>query len=366
MSLSSDNNQQKQSNFSTLKNIVLIGGGDLMAASINIFHALNFNITIIAATRHINEQLVLANETLAQTCQQLSLTQHAINDINHLSKQQLSAIIPKKAMAICFGPAWVFSERIIQEFHYGMFNINAIPIPHYLGGAHYTWQLLNNNREGGCFFQQITHKLDQGDIFAKHKFTISKQATTPHEYFVENVKQGSHFIEKLAQMFIQGDTFSPSHYAPLNEDRLYLPRLRTDKQGYINWQWSAAEIVSFCQGFDSPYIGAASFFDKKTLRFKKMKLTSLTDDNNNKIMPMHPFCTGIIIRKIIKKTQSTSSTSIIVAAINGFIELGEVTDHQGQCVKADLKEGMRLHTPQNVLEEAMAYQVIIDGQGFKD
>ncbi|MCW8833709.1 MAG: hypothetical protein OQK09_06435 [Colwellia sp.] len=362
MLLPTHNKQTVPVNFSALKNIVLIGGGDLMAASAKIFHTLGFNVTIVAATRHINEQLVLNNETFSQACQPYAIAQHTISDINQLSKQQLNDIIPEDAMAICFGPAWVFNKQIIQTFHYGMFNINAIPIPHYLGGAHYTWQLLNNNRDGGCFFQQITAQVDQGDIFAKHQFSISQQASTPHEYFVENIKQGVIFIEELAQMFIQGVTFSPTAYAPLNDDRLYLPRLRTDKQGYINWQWSAADIVSFCQGFDSPYLGVASFIADKKLRFKQMKQVNLTDNNHNAIAAMHPFCSGLIVRKV----KQANNTTIIVAAQNGFIELGDVIDEQGVCVKASLKEGMRLHTPQKLLDEALAYQVVIDGSGFKD
>ncbi|PCH97326.1 MAG: hypothetical protein COB83_02280 [Gammaproteobacteria bacterium] len=362
MSSTCDQTQKKNVNFAKLKNIVLIGGGDLMVASAKTLKALNFNISVIAAKRHINEQLILSNETLAHACQRLAISSGALDDINQLNEQTLAKKIPNSAMAICFGPAWVFSEQVIQQFHYGMFNINAIPIPHYLGGAHYTWQLLNNNREGGCFFQQITNQLDQGGVFAKYQFTISKQASTPDDYFVENVKQGSLFINKLAKMFIDGDDFSPTAYAPLNEDRIYLPRLRTDKQAYINWQWSAAEIVNFCQGFDDPYIGAASLVNEKLVRFKKMKLLTLTDSNNNEIAAMHPFCAGIIIRKTIRK----NNTHLVVAAINGFIELGTVVNEQGQCIKDKFKEGMRLHTPQTMLDDAMTYQVIIDSQGFKD
>ena len=146
----------KKVNFLSLKNIVLIGGGDLMAVSAKIFKELNFNVTMIVATRHIDEKLALSNNTLADYCKELSINPHVITDINLLTKKQLSAIIPKHSLALCFGPAWVFNNQVLSEFFYGMFNINAIPIPHYLGGAHYTWQLLNKNIDGGCFFQQIT------------------------------------------------------------------------------------------------------------------------------------------------------------------------------------------------------------------
>lgn len=349
---------EKQINFPPLKNIVLIGGGDLMAISAKIFKGLNFNLNIIAAPRHISESLTLSNETLSDICEQLSIKPNIIPDINQMSKNELSEIIPTQAIAICFGPAWIFNGNVLSQFSYGMFNINAIPIPNYLGGAHYTWQLLNKNFKGGCFFQQITNKLDQGDIFDKHHFNISQNACSPSAYFSENIEQGSHFIRSLASKFIEGATFTPISYTTLNNHRLYFPRLRTDKQAYINWQWSAQEIVSFCQGFDKPYAGAASFIKKTKLRFKKVTLTVLTDENNEEILPMHPFCSGLIIRKI--------TGTIIVAARNGFIALKEVYDEQEQCFCSHLKEGMRIHTPQSTLDKAMSYEVKIDAQGFKD
>lgn len=353
--------QETTMSFSQLDNIILIGGGDLMVASANILKKLNFNVTIIAATRHINEQLMLTDETLLLACQKLSITPIVLNDINQLSTQELAAIIPENAIAICFGPAWIFCEKVIQKFRHGMFNINAIPVPHYLGGAHYSWQLLNNNREGGCFFQQITNKVDQGDILAKHQFSISTQANTPHDYFVENVQQGIVFVQKLSKMFINEELFSPISYEVYNENRIYLPRLRTDKQAYINWQWQAEDIVSFCQGFDDPYLGSATFINGQIIRLKKLKCIKLNNDdtnNNEKVSAMHPFCYGIIIKKTTNK--------IVVAANNGFIELIEVLDVQGQCMKTRLKEGMRLYTPSDILDQAMTYQVQMDGQGFKN
>jgi methionyl-tRNA formyltransferase len=351
-----------QKNFASVNNIVLIGGGDLMAKSAQIFHNLNFNVSLITAPRHSSESLVLTDETLAKIAKKLHIKHTVIDNINALSKEQLAALIPNKSMAICFGPAWIFTTQVINAFEYGMFNINAIPIPHYLGGAHYTWQLLNKNNAGGCFFQQITTVVDQGDIYSEHKFLISENATTPHDYFVENVQQGCIFIKKLAQMFLQGNDFHPYAYGQINNQRLYFPRLRTDKQGFINWQWDAEAIVSFCQAFDKPYIGAASFIANQLIRIRKMKLTTITDHKGELIPAMHPFCAGLIIRKL----QNSTQTRLLVAAINGFIEVEEVYDEQGNNISDKLKEGMRLHTPQSTIDAAMAYQVTLDGHGFKD
>ncbi len=342
---------EKISRFHDLQNIVLIGGGDLMAASVQLFKEKKFSLSVIVAPRHIDETLPLNNCSLRQYLTNLEVPFHVVEDINQLANEQYKAVIPTSSIAICFGPAWIFKEQLINRFSLGMYNINAIPIPHYLGGAHYTWQLLNNNREGGCFFQEITIQLDQGDILDQYNFSLTSQANTPNDYFIENINQGLVFINKIADKFISGDQFKHTPYQQINEDRIYLPRLRTDKQGFINWQWTAQDIIKFAQGFDEPYLGAGTFINQQLVRFKGASEIKIAE-------VMHPFTTGLIIRK--------TSSAFIVSAPQGFIQVEQILNEQGQCIKNQLKEGMRFHTPIKVLDDALSYQAIITADGFKN
>jgi len=337
--------------FNNLDEIVLIGGGDLLLYTAKLLNENNFNVRLLIAPRHAEELLPISNKVLSEELSLFSIKFKIISDINTLNYNELSNFNNKNTIAICFGPTWIFSEKTINAFSSGMFNINAIPIPHYHGGAHYTWQLLNNNFDGGCYFQQITTDIDKGDIFDGHRFIINKSAKNPIDYFLENHHQGIKFIEKLVKKIVLNRPFQPKPYQLSNDNRMYLPRLRTNKQGFINWQWNVDDIISFTQGFDDPYLGSATFILGQKVILKSVIKNTFTT-------PMHPFASGLVVHK--------SDIRIIIATPNGFIEPQQILDENNHCCKQKIKEGMRFHTPSTILDEAMVYQVEMNSDGFKD
>ena len=44
---------------------------------------------------------------------------------------------------------------------------------------------------------------------------------------------------------------------------VYMPRLHTLTNGFINWDWSSKEIGLFIRAFDDPHEGASTFIDSK-------------------------------------------------------------------------------------------------------
>ena len=73
-----------------------------------------------------------------------------------------------------FWAAWIFSDKIIELFNQNIFNYNGIPVPLYLGGAHFTWQILNQSRRGGAFIQRITSDVDRGSVVALRNIIFQK------------------------------------------------------------------------------------------------------------------------------------------------------------------------------------------------
>ena len=74
----------------------------------------------------------------------------------------------------------IFLNSNVKKFAYGMYNINPIPIPNYLGGAHFTWQILNSNYDAGIYLQQISKHLDRGfSILLSRKFKVKKKVLYP-------------------------------------------------------------------------------------------------------------------------------------------------------------------------------------------
>ena len=230
-----------------------------------------------------------------------------------------------------------------------MFNINSIPVPHYLGGAHFTWQLMNDNYEGGCFFQKITNQLDRGPLLDWRKFNIPKNASNPSDYFTVNLNEGETFITGLAKKMKTGKNFSITPYEQVNENRLYFPRLKTDIQGFIDWNWSGQEIVHFCASFDNPYGGSRTYIKEKIICLKGV---SIFDSNDI----FHPFCRGLIVRKTISQ--------LLILSKDRLISVDRIENINGNSIRSKVKEGMRLYTPQNVLERALVYHPKINSKGF--
>ena len=84
--------------------------------------------------------------------------------------------------AFVFGPAWILSKKIINIFDRNIFNFNAIPIPDYVGGAHYTWQILNGDKQGAVVIQRLTEIVDRGEVVAIKRFKIEGYSLLPSDY----------------------------------------------------------------------------------------------------------------------------------------------------------------------------------------
>ena len=43
----------------------------------------------------------------------------------------------------------------------------------------------------------------------------------------------------------------------------FLPRLSTDKNGWIDWSLDPNELIRFINAFDEPYVGASSLINRE-------------------------------------------------------------------------------------------------------
>jgi methionyl-tRNA formyltransferase len=245
-------------------------------------------------------------------------------------------------LALCFGPAWIFSAEVRQAFGLGMLNFNGIPIPRYLGGAHYSWQILNGDRTGGCIVQEITETLDRGDILRAEYFDLPESVKVPRDYFIANFERGRSFIERLAADMLGGVAFPSRPMSELDAERLYFPRLLTTDNAFIDWSWDAEAIMRFCNAFDAPYAGAGTYLGDRLVRLREVSRAEGRDD-------FHPFTAGLVVRR--------HNDAAYVAAQGGLLRLGQVVDGaSGENCLTALREGMRLHTSPQRLEQARLFR----------
>ncbi len=332
-----------------VRRVALIGSGDLMVVAADRLNRDGYTVSALLAPRHADEALPLTGGILRVRLEDAGAMVKVVENVNDTSSWPAEQFAGTAALALCFGPAWMFSTAVIGRFGFGMINVNLIPVPRYLGGAHYTWQILNGNRDGGCYLQDITADLDRGDILQYETFQVPESARVPEDYFLANFEHGQQCLSAFLRAMRDGAPLRPISYQSVNSDRLYFPRVMTLEQAFIDWRWSADEIVRFCNAFDRPYAGAATFCNGLLVRLKNVELLKNADD-------FHPFAAGIIVRRI--------GHELVVAARGGALSLGMVQDASGTDVRPRLREGRRLLTPAAKLEHAFAFQPRLSAQGF--
>ena len=162
-------------------------------------------------------------------------------------------------------------------------------MPTYRGGAHYTWMILNKNRDGGCFLQNVNENTLQGyndtnKYYLKKEYKYPKKLITPKDYFNYSCKIEIKFLISFLNKIKKNTYFNLKEIS--KKDSILLPRLVSKMNSYINWDLDIDEIVRFINAFSNPYPGGQTFINNKKIYLKNAQVYK----KNN----FHSFTSGII------------------------------------------------------------------------
>ena len=177
--------------------------------------------------------------------------------------------------------------------------------------------------------------IDEGDIVTISKYAFPENCKSPNDYALYTSKKSIELIKKFISEVIEGKEFHPS--SQKNEASSYWPRLNTEIQGFIDWDWDAKFIKKFIDAFDNPYKGSRTFLKEREVILKKATFSESDE--------FHPFQRGLIFRKHQGK--------VYIACINGELVIEEITDNDDNPIFDDVRLGDRLHTPKEFLEKAL-------------
>jgi RimJ/RimL family protein N-acetyltransferase/methionyl-tRNA formyltransferase len=329
-----------------ISSVVMIGGGSLLRATMDMARSRGIRTGAILAPRHADERLA-GGRSLRADLDVNRFPCVVAKTALEVDPLQLGADFGS-ALALCFGPAWIFPDEVRRRFPRGMYNFNGIPIPRYLGGAHYTWQILNGDRHGACHIQEITDAVDRGALLMSHTFDLSADAVTPEDYFRENEEKGREFLGRFLDRLFDCDGFAPRQFADLDAHRLYFPRLLTKENGWIDWSWSGADIAAFCRAFGPPYVGASSTLNERRIYLQRVRLLPESTAS-------HPFCSGLIVRRL--------KDSFYVAVAGGLLQIEQYQWDDGSPSVPRIREGDRLVTNGATLERARSFRPQISADG---
>ncbi len=339
---------KKQISISKIKNIVLFGGGQLLL-DFSLWSKSKFNILIITSPRQARELMPHGNCTFKEELEKNKLNYLVTDKIN---SPKVIKLIKNDSLGIGFGEVWTFEKSFIKLFSGNLFDFMGIPLPKYRGGAHYTWAILNNEKNWGCHIQVINEDMiqgvfDSGKIIYSKEYKIKIKNPNPEKIFAYTLKKEITFLQEFINQIIKGKDF---FCKTINEKHsLYFPRLNTFKNGIIDWKWSGKNIVDFINSFSYPYVGASSKINGNLIRIYEARLV-----NKKKY---HPFLAGLVLRNFNSK--------VVVATNEGEIEISKINEKESDLTIHDIKIGMRLYNDNADILESMIYKPEYDPYGDK-
>jgi methionyl-tRNA formyltransferase len=332
-------------NFGEISSFVIIGGGQTAFDITKYVFDLGHDVKVITSPRHSTETMN-SGETFEAAVNSLPTDCVVTDNIN--SDFAIEELVNECTFGLTIGPAWIFRKRVLEAFGGRMGNFHPVSLPKYRGGAHFTWQILQGDRVGGLNVQLIAPKLDAGAVIMTHNYNLDETDRRPVDYFNALDQNATPFLRDFIDKVLVRHEFTETLLK--EEQSLYMPRLSTADQAYIDWSWSGTDILKFIDAFDDPYPGSRTFLNDQLVIAKSAELESTQE-------PFHSYQSGLIIRK--------HSNRIYVATTGGTLEISTLTTESVDNLIPTARLGDRLHTPIPSLEISIGFQARYDAHGVK-
>lgn len=332
--------------FGRIDGFVWFGGGRMLLESVLALHERGVRVVVFSADRHLAEPVGDEGRTLADALAARGVPAFSSPDINQ--DDRLASHVTPATIGIAMGPAWIFRAGVCAMFGDRLVNFMGVDLPRYRGGAHYTWQLLHQNRTGACNMQLINPVVDSGAVIKRREYRFPDTARVPADYLAAARAVEREFLREFVAEVLADRDFPVQ---PLDESQAqYFPYLSTIKQGWINWEWTVHEIDRFVGAFGDPYPGASTFIDGRRVFLHDARVVESEG-------AFHPFTAGMIYRR--------RPDELWVACRGGSLAVRRVLDEQGAQIAPTLRVGHRFHTPREELDRAMAFRTVYTSGGLK-
>src|SRR3989344_305774 len=245
--------------FTNIKKLVLFGGSRILFDFVSYAREnLSFDFVVFSSKRHLDEMVPGKYFTLRAFLEKNKIKYYDSLDINKDKNLKKEA---RESFGIAFGASWVFETETASLFKKNhLLDFMGIDLPRYRGGAHYTWQILHENKKGCASLQIIkggNETFHKGEVVTREEFDLPKNLQTPLDYFNYISKKETEFLKKFLSDAVKGKDFK---IQILDETKSsYYPFLNTKINGFINWGWAGKDICSFINAFSDPYAGASTF-----------------------------------------------------------------------------------------------------------
>ncbi len=324
---------------SGIRVIVLFGGSDILPRLVVNLQLKGYAVHVYTSPRQAAENI--RGETLISALKRVCLSEPIVaEDINATFDMDLAM----GTIGLGIGEAWCFGKAIREAFGNRLLGFMSIPLPRYRGGAHISWAIMRGERDWGGSLQMITAntvpgECDDGDIVSQWYYDIPAYCRIPQQWFDYCGERDIQGICDFLTMVAKGRAFHP---IPVEGDgSLFLPRLRTADNSWIDWSQPADQLERQICAYDDPYAGAKTYLYDPHFGDREVALKGVSWDGLRQTVV--PFQRGLVLR---------IQDGIRIAAMGGEITVKSVLQN-GADFTSLVRVGMRFHVPIANLEKAM-------------
>lgn len=322
--------------FKKLKNVIFLGEDKCLSEFIKINKKLGLNTEIItspAQAKNIDKSLKFKKF--------LKLDNKFKSYIK--SKYRI-----EESLFISVASRWIFNENLINKFFKkNIINFHGARLPFDSGSGGFSWNIMRNDRINVQLAHLVTKKIDGGPIIDYEKHLYPHHCRTPKNFYSFYNEKFILFYLNFIQKLINKKKFNLIYQ--VDYIGRYNPRLLTEKDGWIDWNQSSDEILSFINAFDDPYAGASTFIGNIKCKIKKAQLHGGEGSN-------HPFMSGLIYR-------NDKYWLVIATRDKNCLVVESVLDKNNKEILANIKPGQRFNTPRKYLENAKIKRTLFNAEG---
>jgi len=296
----------KKIRFGKINKVIIFGGNEVTLEMCKFLNKKKIN-NIVFTTRKQSIEEIPSNKM--SFSQNLKINKINFKIVKNLNNNLLKKYINKNTLGLSNACRWIFKEKQIKLFKGKLLNIHFSNLPNNRGAGGLSWNIMMNNFNSGSTIHLINNKIDYGYSLINKSFKFPKKIRASL-YDMQNYSYN--FQKKIIFQFLKkifkNEAFNLNKINQTKANSCYWPKLDTKKNGWINWNWPANDIVNFVNAFSNPYSGAKTLLDKKIIKLRKAKVA-------NSSFTFHPFQYGLIYKSI--------SSKVYVACKNGGIILNK-------------------------------------------
>lgn len=238
----------------------------------------------------------------------------------------------------------IIKREFIDAFSNRVFNIHPSFLPEERGGGIFSWRILNDKKDISATIHLIDEGIDTGPIIMQRKHNINIDKPTPKDFIIRTNELYKDLLSDFILMIKKdnGVIFCSAQ----NEDMsTYLPRLFTEVNAAINWDWSLDKIELFIRAFSYPYPGAYTFVRGKRVSILEAEIHGYEKKG------FHPFVSGRVMKLL-------SDGSIIVGVSDGLLKIKKLSFEGYYCISSEvIKITDVFQTPYEILFESRSRTV---------